>query len=127
MEEQMSARNLRPLLVALLLVGSASAYSQTNLPEGAGREIVQNTCGGCHELTRVLRSGYSAQDWQTVVHMMKNVGAQVPDDELPILVKYLADNFPENGYPLHTRSTAGRGGLPPTIDLYGAGQMATAC
>ena len=32
-----------------------------------------------------------------------------------------------NGYPLHTRSTAGRGGLPPTIDLYGAGQMATAC
>ena len=26
-----------------------------------------------------------------------------------------------NGYPLHTRSTAGRGGLPPTIDLYGAG------
>ena len=33
----------------------------------------------------------------------------------------------QNGYPLHTRSTAGRGGLPLTIDLYGAGQMATAC
>ena len=36
-------------------------------------------------------------------------------------------NILVNGYPLHTRSTAGRGGLPPTIDLYGAGQMATAC
>jgi virginiamycin B lyase len=87
------------LSVALLLVGSPSAHSQTSLPEGVGREIVQNICGGCHELTRVLRSGYSAQDWQTVVHMMKNVGAQVPDDELPILVKYLADNFPEKSRP----------------------------
>ena len=32
----------------------------------------------------------------------------------------------ECGYPLHTRSTAGRGGLPPMIDLYGAGEMAVA-
>ena len=42
-----------------------------------------------------VRSGYSAQDWRTVVHLMNdNVGAQVPDRQLPILVKYLAENFP---------------------------------
>ena len=91
----MSARDLRPLFIALLFGVSASAHSQTNLPEGAGREIVQSKCAGCHELGRVLRSGYSAQDWRTVVHMMNNVGAQVPDEQLPILVKYLAENFPE--------------------------------
>jgi virginiamycin B lyase len=32
--------------------------------------------------------------------MMKNVGAQVPDEQLPILVKYLAENFPEKPRPL---------------------------
>ena len=96
----MSARDFRPLFIALLFGVSASAHSQTNLPEGAGREIVQSKCAGCHELGRVLRSGYSAQDWGTVVHMMKNVGAQVPDEQLPILVKYLAENFPEKPRPL---------------------------
>jgi virginiamycin B lyase len=94
-----SARDFRPLFIALLFGVSASAYSQTNLPEGAGREIVQSKCAGCHELGRVLRSGYSAQDWRTVVHMMNNVGAQVPDEQLPILVKYLAENFPEKPRP----------------------------
>ena len=105
----MSARDFRPLFIALLFGVSASAYSQTNLPEGAGREIVQSKCAGCHELGRVLRSGYSAQDWGTVVHMMNNVGAQVPDEQLPILVKYLAENFPEKPRPLagHRRSDAG--------------------
>ena len=95
----MSARDFRPLFIALIVGVSVSALSQTNLPEGAGKEIVQNSCSGCHELGRVLRAGYSAQDWQTVVHMMKNVGAQVPDEQLPILVKYLAENFPEKPRP----------------------------
>ncbi len=95
----MLARDFRPLFIALLFGVSASAHSQTNLPEGAGREIVQSKCAGCHELGRVLRSGYSAQDWRIVVHMMNNVGAQVPDEQLPVLVKYLAENFPEKPRP----------------------------
>ena len=95
MEDPVSAQVIRPLLIALLFGVSAPVDSQTNLPEGAGKEIVQKACAGCHELGRVLRAGYSAQDWQTVLHMMKNVGAQVPDEQLPILVKYLAENFPE--------------------------------
>jgi virginiamycin B lyase len=98
-EDPVSTHNFRPLFIALLLGVSASAHSQTKLPEGAGREIVQNTCAGCHELGRVLRSGYSAQNWQTILHMMKNVGAQVPDEQLPILVKYLAENFPDKPRP----------------------------
>jgi virginiamycin B lyase len=99
MEARMSARHLRPLFIALLFGGSVSAHSQPDLPAGAGREIVLSKCAACHELGRVLRSGYSAQEWWTVVHMMNNVGAQVPDDELPILVKYLAENFPEKPRP----------------------------
>ena len=90
----MSARDFRPLFIALLFGVSASAHSQTNLPEGAGREIVQSKCAGCHELGRVLRSGYSAQDWRTVVHMMNNVGAQVPDEQLPSSCQISGGEFP---------------------------------
>jgi len=99
MEDPVSAQVFRPLLIALLFGVSVPVYSQTKLPAGAGKEIVQKACAGCHELDRVLLAGYSAQDWQTVLHMMKNVGAQVPDEQLPILVKYLAENFPEKPRP----------------------------
>ena len=44
----MSARDFRPLFIALLFCVGAAAYGQTNLPEGAGREIVQTKCAACH-------------------------------------------------------------------------------
>ncbi len=72
----MSARPLRSLFVALLLCGSPAANGETLLPKGAGKTILQNACGGCREISRVLRAGYSAQDWRTVLHMMRNVGAR---------------------------------------------------
>jgi virginiamycin B lyase len=76
-----------------------SAHAQTALPEGAGKEILQSACTGCDEIGRVLRAGYSAQDWRTVLHMMRNVGAQLPDDQIATLVAYLAENFPEKAKP----------------------------
>ena len=95
----MSAQPLRSFFVALLLCCSVATHGQTTLPEGAGKEILQSACTGCHEIGRVLRSGYSAQDWRTVLHMMRNVGAQLPDDQLGTLVTYLAENFPEKAKP----------------------------
>jgi virginiamycin B lyase len=92
-------RSVRLLLMGLLLVSIEPARSQTNLPEGAARDLVQTACAGCHGLDRVFRAGYSVQDWQTVLHMMKNVGAPVPDDALPSLATYLAQNFPEKPAP----------------------------
>jgi virginiamycin B lyase len=87
---------------ALAVCGGASAYAQTSLPNGTGREILESACVGCHELSRVLRAGYSAQDWTTVLHMMKNVGAQLRDDQMEPLVAYLAQNFPEKLKPQAT-------------------------
>ena len=95
----MSAPLLRIFFVALLLCGSLAAHGQTKLPEGAGKEILHSACTGCHEIGRVLRAGYSAQDWRTVLHMMRNVGAQLSDDQMATLVTYLAENFAEKPKP----------------------------
>ena len=95
----MAPQPLRSFFVALLLCGWLTAHGQTTLPEGAGKEILQSVCAGCHEIGRVLRAGYSAQDWRTVLHMMRNVGAQLPDDQMATLATYLAKNFPEKAKP----------------------------
>ena len=89
---------------ASVLIRCASALLQrghsrpeTTLAEGAGKEILQSACTGCHEIGRVLRAGYSAQDWRTVLHMMRNVGAQLPDDQLGTLVTVSGGEFPGKG------------------------------
>src|SRR6516165_8584689 len=93
----MSRNLLRSLLAVPLLCCAARA--ETGLPDGPGKEILQSTCAGCHELGRVLHVGYSAEDWRTVLHMMKNVGAQITDSKLETLATYLAENFPERSRP----------------------------
>jgi len=95
----LSPQPLRSFFVALLLYGGLAAHGQTTPPKGTGKEILQSACAGCHELSRVLRAGYSAQDWRTVLLMMRNVGAQLPDDQMATLVTYLAENFPEKAKP----------------------------
>ena len=93
----MSRNSLRSLLAVSLLCCAARA--ETGLPDGPGKEILQSACAGCHELGRVLHAGYSAEDWRTVLHMMKNVGTQITDSQLETLVTYLAENFPERSRP----------------------------
>ena len=94
---------LTPLLrfwfSVLLLSIALPARSQTQLPDGAGRDILQTACANCHELARVVRAGYSERDWKTVLQMMKNVGAQLPDEQFQTLALYLAKNFPEKSAP----------------------------
>ncbi len=83
--------------VALSVIPAALAQSQ--LPDGEGRAVLQQACLGCHEPSRIIASGYSRQDWQNVVHMMRNVGAPVPPDKIALLTDYLAKNFPEKPRP----------------------------
>jgi hypothetical protein len=73
----MSARLPLCLLAIAFFCANAPARSQTNLPEGDGKEILQTACAGCHDLARVFRAGYSERDWQTILRMMRNVGALV--------------------------------------------------
>jgi virginiamycin B lyase len=71
----MSARLLRYLFSALLLLASLPVCGQSQLPNGAGKEIMQTACTGCHELARVLRAGYSERDCKTVLRVEERRGA----------------------------------------------------
>jgi virginiamycin B lyase len=86
-----------------LAVGSLCSIvpgrAQPQLPEGPGKAVIEQACLGCHEPARIANAGYSRQDWQNVVHMMLNVGAPVPPDQVVTLTEYLVKNFPEKPKP----------------------------
>ncbi len=97
--------------VALFLWGVLPAWSATQaqpqtpaqapivLPEGNGKQIVKDSCGLCHSLATVTNAGHSREEWDTVLHMMVNVGTPLTKEQFPDLLDYLAKNFPEKPMP----------------------------
>ena len=63
------------------------------LPDGPGKEILLNTCTQCHDLMRIRRQGRSAEGWLEVLEAMLNEGAPLSEQDLPVLLRYLARNF----------------------------------
>src|SRR3569833_4672523 len=87
----------------VLLLGSLAmatpSSAQNALPDGPGKAVVEGACQSCHALSNITRAGHSPKDWDTVVHMMLNVGAKVPDEQVPVVINYLAKNFPGKALP----------------------------
>src|ERR1700726_4144555 len=86
----------------LIFISLTSAASAQNLPPGDGQDIVQHQCAGCHALKVVTSKKASKQQWATIVDQMVSRGADVEDDDIEIVVQYLAKNFgpaPESAAP----------------------------
>jgi len=98
-------RNMRrTLLSAAALFGvvvpahAQQPQAQQPFPDGPGKEIVTTTCNGCHPADRV-RAGYTAEGWDSVVHMMQNFNTPVSAEDWPTVKAYLVKNFPERQRP----------------------------
>jgi competence protein ComEA len=68
--------------------------SKSQLPEGPGKDTFVKVCGTCHSTDNVIGKGYSEDGWAQVVGTMVNNGAQMSDEQVDTIVKYLATNFP---------------------------------
>jgi len=95
----MRIKSVLPLIASALLATMLPAHSQSELPDGTGKEIVQTACIGCHELGRTLRAGYTPEEWRNVIAMMRNVGAPLEPDQVAVVTTYLAKNFPKKPRP----------------------------
>jgi virginiamycin B lyase len=87
------------VLASALGAPASAQYTAKEWPEGPMKQRFANTCGGCHDINRV-RVGYTAQGWQTVTHMMQNMGAPIPPEEWPAMTEYLTKSFPERTRPV---------------------------
>jgi len=63
------------------------------LPNGAGKPIMLEVCTHCHDLHRIRESQYTSDEWEDLLVHMIGEGAQLSDDDFPVLLNYLARNF----------------------------------
>ena len=70
-----------------------SLCAQDDLPEGKGKETLENTCTECHGLDKALGQLRSERQWRAIAVRMRSKGATMSDDELKRLVEYLSQNF----------------------------------
>ena len=86
-------------VVAIAAVLSSSAVQAqrggrgaVQLPDGAGRTLVEANCAACHALALIPQSaGYSREGWQSLFTSM----ITLPKDQSDTIATYLATHFPE--------------------------------
>jgi competence protein ComEA len=78
-------------LIALLI--AIEALAQTKLPDGKGRAVFERMCTSCHGVESIVRARNSRERWGEVVDDMVSRGAQGTDEEIEMVIDYLAANF----------------------------------
>src|ERR1700682_4690402 len=89
------------LTTVFLLAASANAAA---LPPGKGKAIVQRTWISLHALKVVTAKRASKEQWSAIVDQMISRGADLNDDEVEIIVDYLARNFGTTKAPASTKN-----------------------
>jgi len=83
---------------AFVIAVSASAGAQQATSAGGqqanrGEQILNASCGGCHDLRPIQTGAKDKDGWNDVVQNMLQKGADVADADVPILVNYLAEAY----------------------------------
>jgi hypothetical protein len=87
---------LLPLAAVVAWLSPAVVQAQA-FPDGPGKEILEKQCSTCHAPDMVRSFGRSREEWEEVVTSMIDQGAKVSEEEYPVLVDYLAKNWPVKG------------------------------
>ncbi len=71
----------------------ASKAATATLPAGAGKDLVEARCTGCHDLERVATIKRQKAEWPVVVANMVGRGATATPEEARSIASYLAAQF----------------------------------
>lgn len=69
---------------------AAAAAAADDLAVGPGSDLVAHACASCHSLENISQVRKSRADWDTTVHLMRNYGLDMSDDDLQKAVDYLS-------------------------------------
>ncbi len=86
---------IAPLVSRMSRGAAPTVLAATNaeLPEDAGKTVVQRVCGTCHGVGTFARSRMSREEWRLEVADMVARGAKATPDEIKIVTDYLAKNL----------------------------------
>jgi competence protein ComEA len=85
---------LRLSALCLMFFSLAAFGQKTQLPDGAGKDVVQRVCGACHAPELVIGKTNTRDGWTQVVSEMISRGAQGSEEDFGTVVDYLTTNFP---------------------------------
>jgi virginiamycin B lyase len=78
-----------------MLVPFAAQAQAPGLPQGAGKELVEGACAGCHQTNLITSSsGYTREGWNELIGTMIDL-SPAPEQRAAI-TDYLATHFPPN-------------------------------
>ncbi len=89
---------LRGMVATLLCAAAAApAFSISEPQTGNGKQLVLDACTACHTLDRVKSQRLTADEWRQEIAGMLSEGVPLTDDEIALVVDYLARHFgPQN-------------------------------
>ena len=71
-------------MATIVISTAGSAFSQeVVLPEGEAKEIVEAAYSSCHALSEVTKNRLSREDWQEMVSIMIEFGAELEESQIP--------------------------------------------
>ena|ERR1035441_7994904 len=87
--------------VAATLTIAATAFASgegvTAARHEKARALFLDACTACHTLERIREQRLGKDEWRHLIAGMLSEGVPLTDDEVSLLVDYLAENFgPEN-------------------------------
>src|SRR5262245_66100742 len=80
-------------LVLTVAIATLSVAVAQELPEGAGKKLVEERCASCHSLKPVISLKQSQGAWKELVVKMVGYGAQLDDKEVDVATEYLTKYF----------------------------------
>jgi len=94
---------MRGIFIALLVL-PATVFGQ--IPDGPGKQETLKLCTQCHEIERALSPRQDHDAWQATVNKMVTLGLRGSDDDLKLVVDYLAKSYPGEPIPKLNVNTA---------------------
>jgi virginiamycin B lyase len=83
------------LLAATVFALMPPAAEAQGLPDGAGKQLVEGLCSGCHRLNMITSSmGYTRDGWKELIGNMVDLSAN--ENMQATVTQYLATGFPPN-------------------------------
>jgi competence protein ComEA len=79
------------MFVSLLWLMTFTA--QVPLPAAPAKKVVEAVCGACHDVDTAVGERRTKAGWRAAVDVMVNRGARATDEELGLVIEYLARYF----------------------------------
>jgi hypothetical protein len=80
-------------VILLCTVSFAAAFSTREPANDRARQLVLDACTACHTLDRVRSQRLTSEEWRQTIAGMLSEGVPLTDDEVTLVVEYLARNF----------------------------------